>query len=209
MASNHKLSRKEREFLSRRKEIFEAALKLFSTKGYYNTSMQEIAAESEFSTGTLYNFFKNKEELYFSIVGEKSEEIFAKVMKDVATATDPIARIEAMVEGVLKHFETEKTFFKLFIGIRTNFEWEVKDDLGEKLHETHMRFIGLIAEVIKEAIDAGEIGDFDPATLAFILNSSINAIILQWFHSDEDYPLLEKKDIILELFFRGSLRGGK
>lgn len=53
-----KLSRKEREQLQRRAEILQAALELFSQKGYHNVSMHEIAARAEFAVGTLYKFFK-------------------------------------------------------------------------------------------------------------------------------------------------------
>jgi AcrR family transcriptional regulator len=63
-----KLSRKEREQLQRRTEILQAALELFSQKGYHNVSMQEIAARAEFAVGTIYKFFKNKEELYREVL---------------------------------------------------------------------------------------------------------------------------------------------
>ena len=54
-----KLSRREREKLRHRKEMLDAALKLFSEKGFHNVSMHEIAQKAEFAIGTLYKFFKN------------------------------------------------------------------------------------------------------------------------------------------------------
>ena len=62
-----KVTRKERETKLRVQIILEAAEKLFLTKGYENTTMDEIADESEFSKGTLYNYFKSKDELYLAI----------------------------------------------------------------------------------------------------------------------------------------------
>ncbi|OPX36689.1 MAG: hypothetical protein B1H13_14035 [Desulfobacteraceae bacterium 4484_190.3] len=69
-----KLPRKTREFLRHRAEILDVALELFSEKGFHNVTMQEISRKSEFSVGTLYKFFPNKEELYRALFLEKAEE---------------------------------------------------------------------------------------------------------------------------------------
>ncbi len=58
-----RLTRKEREKLSHRSQILADALELFKEKGYHNVSMHEIATKAEFSIGTLYKYFKNKEDL--------------------------------------------------------------------------------------------------------------------------------------------------
>jgi len=65
-----KPSRREREKLRQRQEILDVALNLFSKKGYHNISMHEIAKEAEFAIGTLYKFFRNKEDLYQAIEEE-------------------------------------------------------------------------------------------------------------------------------------------
>jgi TetR/AcrR family transcriptional regulator len=71
-----KMTRKEREIKLRVQIILEAAEKLFLTKGYENATMDEIASESEFSKGTLYNYFKSKDELYLAI-GVKAYNLLA------------------------------------------------------------------------------------------------------------------------------------
>ena len=67
-------SRKERETELRRQIIIEAAEKLFLSEGYENTTMDEIARLSEYSKGTLYKYFKSKDELYLAI-GIKTYEL--------------------------------------------------------------------------------------------------------------------------------------
>ena len=56
--------RKQREYEARRLEILAVAERLFSKKGFFKTSMLEIASASQFAMGTVYRFFKNKEEIY-------------------------------------------------------------------------------------------------------------------------------------------------
>lgn len=71
---NEKISRKERETQLRRQIILEAAEKLFLSKGYEHTTMDEIANEAEFSKGTVYKYFMSKDELYIAI-GNKAYEL--------------------------------------------------------------------------------------------------------------------------------------
>jgi AcrR family transcriptional regulator len=65
---NAVLSRREREKNQHRQEVLDTALKLFSEKGFYNVSMQEIAEKSEFGIGTLYNYFESKEQLFTELM---------------------------------------------------------------------------------------------------------------------------------------------
>ena len=68
MICMEKVSRKEREYQIRREEILKAAEKIFAQNGFYNSTVAEIAKESEFAIGTLYQFFTNKEELYYTMM---------------------------------------------------------------------------------------------------------------------------------------------
>jgi TetR/AcrR family transcriptional regulator len=80
VASKAKSSRKTRERLGHRQEILAAALELFAKKGFYNVSMHEIAAAAEFATGTLYNFFASKEDLFFELLAACAEESLALIL---------------------------------------------------------------------------------------------------------------------------------
>jgi AcrR family transcriptional regulator len=69
------ISRKEREFLTRRADILSAAEKVFAARGFYGSTMDEIAKRAEFGTGSLYKYFRGKNDLYFSLIDEKVAEI--------------------------------------------------------------------------------------------------------------------------------------
>ena len=63
-----KMTRKERERERHRREMLEAAERVFVRKGYHDATVEEIAQEAEFAVGTLYNFFKGKDDLYARVV---------------------------------------------------------------------------------------------------------------------------------------------
>jgi AcrR family transcriptional regulator len=81
-SENSTLSRKEREKKSRQEEILNAARQLFSQKGYHETTLEEIAHKAEFAKGTIYNYFANKDELFFGIV----DNIF-ETLNSIAAST--------------------------------------------------------------------------------------------------------------------------
>ncbi len=83
-----KISRKQRETNLRKQNIIEAAEKLFLANGYDDTTMNQIATESEFSKGTLYNYFKSKDDLYLAI-GTKAYEIIIDYTKYFVESKDP------------------------------------------------------------------------------------------------------------------------
>ena len=81
-------SRKQRETDLRKHDILEAAEKLFLANGYENTTMDQIATESEFSKGSLYNYFESKDDLYLAI-GTKAYEIIIDYTKYFVESKDP------------------------------------------------------------------------------------------------------------------------
>ena len=85
---NKKTSRKQRETELRKQIILEAAEKLFLSKGYEDTTMDDIANDAEFSKGTLYNYFESKEELYLAI-GTRAYEIIIDLTKNFIEKQKP------------------------------------------------------------------------------------------------------------------------
>jgi len=78
------LPRKEREKLLRRREIIEAAKRVFAEKGYRNATLEEIAAAAEFGKGTIYNYFECKEELFIAIMDGTFDEVTELASKAMA-----------------------------------------------------------------------------------------------------------------------------
>jgi len=92
------LSRKERERLQHKKEIFAAALRLFSSKGFHNLTMQEIAQASEFAVGTLYNFFESKDDIFEEMANNFGERVVEALL--------------AIIDGPGSEVERLKTFMR-------------------------------------------------------------------------------------------------
>ena len=199
-----RISRKEREYLAHREEILSAAEKVFAAKGFFPTTMSDIARRAEFGTGTLYKYFKSKEELYFTLIDEKVEEINRLVETELSQRNSAVERIKKVLRLQFEFIERNRDFFRIYISERSRFEWTVKDDLGKGLHEKMVSYIDILSEVMREGIKKGEFRSMDPKDLAHALVGIVNSFVFEWLISREPYPLVSKLDTVLEIFLGGA-----
>ena len=200
------ISRKEKEYLAHREEILSAAEKVFAAKGFFPTTMSDIARKAEFGTGTLYKYFKSKEELYFTLIDEKVEEINSLVNAELSKKTSAIDRIRKVLELQFEFNERNRDFFRIYISERNRFEWTVKDELGKGLHEKMVTYIHLLAEVMRQGIEEEQFKSMNPIDLAHALVGIVNSFVFEWLISREHYRLVSKLDTVLEIFLGGVQR---
>jgi len=199
-----KISRKEREYLAHREEILSAAEKVFAAKGFFPTTMSEIAETAEFGTGTLYKYFKSKEDLYFTLIDEKTDEINRLVKSELLQKTSAIERIKKVLGLQLEFIERNRDFFRIYTSEGSRFEWTVKDELGKGIHEKMVTYIHILAEVMNQGIEGGEFRALNPMDLAHALVGIVNSYIFEWLISPQPYPLISKLDTVLEIFLGGA-----
>jgi AcrR family transcriptional regulator len=201
-----KLNRKAREHLTHRKEILLAAEKLFAAKGFFPTTMSEIAQEAQFGTGTLYKYFKSKKDLYFTLIDEKTAEINGPVKAELSKKMSATERIEKILRIQFEFIERNRDFFRIYVSERSRFEWTVKDDLGKGIHEKMVAYIHLLAQVMRQGIKDGTFKPNDPLDLAHALVGIVNSFVFEWLIAPRPYPLLSKVDTVLDIFLRGAER---
>jgi AcrR family transcriptional regulator len=203
MTETEKISRKEREYLAHREEILSAAEKVFAAKGFFSTTMSDIARQAEFGTGSLYKYFKSKEDLYFTLIDEKVEEINGPVKAELSLNTPAVERIKNALVLQFEFFEKNRDFFRIYTSERSRFEWTVKDELGKDLHEKMIAYIYLLAEVMRQGVEEGEFRPLNPMDLAHALVGIVNSFVFEWIISRESYPLISKLDTVLDIFLGG------
>ncbi|MCK5553733.1 MAG: TetR/AcrR family transcriptional regulator [Deltaproteobacteria bacterium] len=198
-----KLSRKRKEYLTRRADIQSAAEKVFAAKGFYDSSMDEIARRAEFGTGSLYKYFKGKKDLYFSLIDEKVGEITGLVRVELGKDLSPMDKIELVLRLQLDFMQRNRDFFKIYISERNRFEWTIKDDLGKGVHEKFLAYIGDLEEVMRDGIEKGQFKEMDPRDMAHAFVGIVNSFMFEWIMSPGTYSLVSKAPIIMDIFFDG------
>lgn len=116
MAETGEDSRKQ----AKRIMIMNAALKVFSDKGYSPTVLDEIAVEAGIAKGTLYLYFKDKEDLFYSTVMYVVEKLEQTIRREMDPESKPIDALEKLAIMMVRFFDQNRSFINLYILILHN-----------------------------------------------------------------------------------------
>lgn len=200
------LGRKEREVQKKRMDILDAAAQVFMEKGFHGASMADIAEEAGVATGTLYNFFLSKEELFFTLIEEKVDEFLLYMQAEVNSIPNTVEKITGIIRVGCAFFEANQAFFRLYISTRGGFEWTIQEDLRKRIHGKYAAYVDRVASIIEVGIQEGTLKAMDPKEMAQVLVSMLNACIFEWTINEEGQSLATKAPRIAELFLKGAQR---
>ena len=195
--------RKEREFNMRRVEIMKQAEKIFAMKDFHSVTMAEIAEASGFSIGSLYQFFKGKENLYTTMIREKVDLMYAEVRKAPATAEDMIDKIEVLIDAHLQFVEQNTDFILIFVKGEKASSSEDMASLHQKLSDGYYDHITFIANLLHEGVDRGVLRDLPSRDMAEALFYLIRASAVSWILMPTKESLRSKKEFIKNIFLYG------
>lgn len=169
---------------STRGKILDAALDIFSRKGYYEASVDEIVSESQTSKGSVYFHFPNKQTLFLALVDKFSDLLERRVNSAISTEKEGIARVDAALTSVLETFGQYRPLAKIMLvqamGLGPAFE--------QKLMEVHNRFALLIKAYLDEAVGLGEIPAIDTGIVSRAWMGAINEVVMHWVMTGESDP---------------------
>lgn len=165
------MTRREREKQVREGEIIKAAEKVFSQKGFDNASMDEIAIAAQFTKRTLYQYFANKEDLYFAAALKGFKKLFAYLQKAAENEQTGFMKIYQSSIGYYKFYKDFPETLRLisYIGhVRKNLK-EVSPRQNE-LIKFDSELFQSVARVVAEGKADGSIrAELDPLKVTFSL----------------------------------------
>jgi len=197
-----KLSRIEREKLRHREEILEAALRLFSSKGFHNVSMQDIANESEFGVGTLYKFFESKEQLFVELMKAAIEKIGQLLTPILDSNQGEEKKLSEFIRVHVDMIEGNVEFIKLYIsqyGMSTSVNPMLKD-----ISNLKTTIATKLENLIKAGIQKQIFRRVHPEIVALSLRATLEAFD---FESSEHFDKAKVKKGLsrIENFFLNAL----
>ena len=199
-----KLARREREKLRQRQEMLAAALWLFSEKGYHNVSMNEIAGKAEFALGTLYKFFKNKEDLYKALILEQAHIFHEALMKAIEENGDEIEKLRNYVKVKGELFRANIRSIRLYFAETRGASFNITAGLDCEIRERYGQFLHTLASIFASGMKKKRFKKIsDPYYLAVALDSLTNAFLFLWLEAPERHPYPEDPETILNILFKG------
>jgi len=202
---NLSLTRRERDRLLRQADILRAAEHVFALKGYYEATMQDIAKEAQYATGTVYLYFKDKDALYLSLVEHKYRDLLSILREETAKVKTAREKIQVFVYENLSFFERNQNFFRIFVSER-NKSHTIKVNKLHKLSVV-MQHKEFVAQLIKLAQEERVIrGDYSTKQIADILISVLMSVVFNWLKEETKGAknLRQMSSFVLDMYLNGA-----
>ena len=184
----------------KRKSIIDAAIEVFSRNGFQNSTISEIAQKANVAEGTIYQYFRNKEDLFFSIPIDKTKEFYGELELHLQGIKGSINKVRKFVWYYIHHLQANPEYARaLMLEMRVN-----RNFIRTKTYEAFRPMTHRILEIIEEGQEEGTIRkDVDMYTIRHLILGSLEHIVTRWVLKDEKYDLLAQYDDILKLIIPG------
>ena len=186
---------------SEEEKIANLAIGLFAEKGYAATSIRDIANSLKMSSSLLYYYFKNKEELLFTILEAIGEELLETINKEKNKAGEPLEVMRGMIMGHIRLVEKENKRAKLFV--------EEQHNLSKKylktIYRQHRSIYDLYVGQLKELQEAGIISHESLSVTAFAVIGMI-MWSYRWYKKGGSLSVEDMGNQLIETFFYGIVK---
>jgi len=195
--------------LETRDRILEAAEVLFSKKGYYDTSMDEIVKQSGLSKGGIYEYFGSKEDLFLGLKDKLVESSLNELKSTFEPSDTARIKLEKAADIVFTSMvgaSKEACRMSLEFGVLAPRIKSLQRSRDNQLRAVH----DFVFKIVKEGVESGEFrSEIDPDSAACIIVGMVDGLSFDWATTtfDFDWSLLKKQS--LELFTRGLLLSAK
>jgi len=202
-----RLKRKEREFKFRRAEILDEAEKIFALKGFHETTMAEIARSAGFATGSLYQFFEGKEDLYATMMTEKLGRMFGEIEQSVGRGRDPMGKLKALVSSHFKFVEENMGFYGLLLRGEGISYSDGRSSLRDQILKQFLDHVDFIDRLIREGVKRNLFKGTNTRAMAYSLMGMMSFFKLMSVMKPEG-SLVKKVPVVLDTFLKGVGRDG-
>lgn len=195
-------SRMAHERLARKELILESAEKLFVEKGFTGTSINDIAAEADFSRTSIYQYFGSKEDIYLHILERYTEPLTDRLKLVTEDAPTVPEKIRAFLDELRKMKKEKSNFFELYFIQRHQVEPRLPDELRTQLNTKRRRLENVFREFYREGVERGEVRAirFKDASNLFFAQIMGMMLLHEYYGNEFDVSLDEHLDMSLQLY---------
>jgi AcrR family transcriptional regulator len=189
--------RKEREKEHRKEEILDAAQKIFFKKGLITSTMDEIAESAELSKGTLYLYYKSKEDLYLGVMMRGMEILYEMCNRIAVSNGSVVLKMVGLIDAYKEFYRSNRSFFRMLNFFQTSeFHKQVSDETRQACTAQSGKLWKLMSTVLNKGMEEGTLrAGFNPIEITIIIWSSATALMLR--NDGEGEGWRERTDIDL------------
>jgi TetR/AcrR family fatty acid metabolism transcriptional regulator len=187
----------------KREAILKSAIKVFASKGYFNSKVADIAGQAKIADGTVYLYFKSKEEILHSIFDRAMEEFISEGKEELAKIDDASAKLRRIAELHLEKMSADRNLAIVFqVQLRGSIKF---------MREFSSAGFAQYLELIREAFEEGQkrklfSSELSPILCSKIFFGALDEMVTNWILSKKKYPLTPLADDVMRVFLGGVLQ---
>jgi TetR/AcrR family transcriptional regulator, fatty acid metabolism regulator protein len=186
-------------------QIIDAAIRVFARSGYYNSRVSDIAREAGIASGTIYLYFKTKDQILVTLFREKMAEWVAYVREEIAAEPDAIGKIRRLVA---LHFHVLEQRPDLAEVVQVELRQGHKFFRGASAREVSAYF-DLIGSILQQGIAAGQFRqDLSVKIATKVLFGAMDQVATSWVLGKRGYRLSDSAGPVTSMFLTGVSKQG-
>jgi TetR/AcrR family fatty acid metabolism transcriptional regulator len=184
----------------KRESILRAATRVFAHNGYFNSKVADIAREAEVADGTVYLYFKSKEEILHSIFDQNMDEAIAAGRVLIEKLQDPGEKLRRVAMLHLERLGADRDLAVVFqVELRGSTKF-----MQEFSAAGFAEYLGLLRKTVEEGQRSGVFRkDLSAKLVSKILFGALDEMATNWIISKRNYKLAPMAEVVMDVFLNG------
>ncbi|MCS6873676.1 MAG: TetR family transcriptional regulator [Pyrinomonadaceae bacterium] len=186
----------------KKEAILRAAIKVFSQNGFFNSKVSDVARQAGVADGTVYLYFKNKDDILHSIFRHAMEIFIEEAKKKIENLDDPAEKLRQIARLHLEKLGQDRDLAVVF-----QVELRGSTKFMEEFSTTAFAdYLNIIKQVFIEGQQKGIFReDLNPTVCSKVLFGALDEMVTNWILSKKNYPLAPMAETVISIFFDGVL----
>ena len=185
----------------RKEKILEAALLCFNKKGFYKTSIDDIASAGKISKGGIYYHFKSKEELFLGLFHFRLSKYIEQLKTYIQEESDPTKRMWMLIQKWGLILKENEDFFKFCLEFGSMGARE--PGIRKEMTSFYKNSIKTFIPIIEEGIETGKFKELDSEKIARLIYFLSHGVFSTFFAVNCDFDLIDQHNFNMETLFKG------
>ena len=180
--------------------ILDAAIKVFAEQGFHQATISQIARDAGVADGTIYLYFKNKDDILVQFFNYKTKQVFDSFREEVDKADNSLDKLGNLIRRHLEEFQNDRSMAVLY-------QAETHQNsrlVEEQIKEMSKLYLDIVSEIVEQGQEEGGMRkDIYVGLVKRFILGGVDEVINTWLHSGGKYDLVSMADPLVDLFIRG------
>ncbi len=174
---------------AKRELLISVAVKVFARKGFHASKMQDIADEAGIGKGTIYEYFKTKDELFLAVYDKWMDDYEAAMNKAVESHSNPITTADAIIDTAIEFYETHAEHAAILLEFWAHALRSDDTHFLERICQMKSKLAEIGSSITKKLIKLKAFTEVDVESFGRLVIGISDGIFLQWILDGKSYPL--------------------